>query len=62
MMQQQLTVQITRYFRAVYGDDYVYRAPETFDNVLERWMLAVADNDLEAAERHMATIEELARR
>lgn len=48
---------IHRYFVAVHGRSYIYRAPETFDNVLERWMLAVAADNQEVAEEHMRTIE-----
>lgn len=56
-----LTVQsqIHDYFTALYGQSYSYRAPETFDNALERWMLLVAVGDLDAAARQMAEIETL---
>jgi hypothetical protein len=49
--------QIHRYFVVVHGEDYVYRAPETFDNVLERWMYAVMNGNLEFASEQMAIIE-----
>jgi hypothetical protein len=51
--------QIHAYFTARYGENYVYRAPETFDNALERWMLMVAAGDLDAASRQMTEIEAL---
>lgn len=59
-----LTVQsqIHSYFTALYGESYTYRAPETFDNALERWMLMVASGDLDAAASQMAEIEQLVRR
>ena len=59
-----LTVQsqVHDYFTALYGQSYAYRAPETFTNALERWMLHVAANDLDAAARQMAEIEEMIRR
>lgn len=53
--------QIHRYFVAVHGKDYIYRAPETFPNRVERWMLAVLrgdDDGIEAAENQIALIEE----
>ena len=50
----------TRYLRAVYGPDYIYRAPETF-GPLERWIWAVGAGQpemahacIEAIERHCA--------
>ena len=51
--------QVNRYFSALYGENYVYRAPETFTNALERWMLHVASGDLITAEKQMTEIEEL---
>lgn len=51
---------IHEYFTSVHGKDYVYRAPETFDNALERWMLAVRSGNLEVAAEHMARIQLLA--
>lgn len=54
--------QVHQYFTALYGENYVYRAPETFDNTLERWMLLVASGDLDAASSQMAEIEQLIRR
>ena len=49
---------IHRYFVAVYGADYVYRAPETFGNALERWMIAVSIGVLDFAEKQMEYIEQ----
>jgi hypothetical protein len=59
-----LTVQgqIHDYFTVLYGNSYAYRAPETFTNALERWMLLVAAGDLDAAASQMAEIEEMIRR
>jgi hypothetical protein len=58
---EQVKEHINRYFIAVYGPAYVYRAPETFNNVLEQWMLAVASRDIHYAEKRMARIEEMAK-
>lgn len=49
--------QAQRYLEARYGKDYVYRAPETFENVLERWIWAVAAGTPELAEECMTQIE-----
>jgi hypothetical protein len=46
-----------RYLRAVYGPDYIYRAPETFGNLLERWIWAVAAGVPEMAHASIADIE-----
>lgn len=46
-----------RYFRAFYGPDYLYRAPETFPNVLERWIWAVGAGVPELAHVAIADIE-----
>lgn len=53
---------IDRYFVAVHGKDYHYRAPETFDNVLERWMLHILRGDSELASEAINKIEEMATR
>jgi hypothetical protein len=50
--------QIDRYFKAVHGKDYVFRAPETFPNAVERWMLAVAADSEESAEEEIRLIEQ----
>lgn len=59
-----LTVQsqIHDYFTALYGQSYAYRAPETFTNALERWMLLVVSSNLDAAESQMSEILEMIRR
>jgi hypothetical protein len=54
--------QVHRYFTALYGEHYVYRAPETFNNALERWMLLVAAGDLTASASQMVEIEEMIRK
>ena len=46
-----------RYLRAVYGPDVVYRAPETFGNLVERWIWAVASGVPEIAHACIADIE-----
>jgi len=49
---------VNRYFTARYGKDYVFRAPETFDNALERWMIYItSDEGMDMAEQEMARIE-----
>jgi hypothetical protein len=48
---------INRYFVARHGKDYFYRAPETYDNALERWMLAVGAGDMGRAEHWIGEIE-----
>ena len=50
--------QASRYLKARYGEDYVYRAPETFQNVLERWIWGVAADSATIAEESIKTIEE----
>ena len=52
--------QACRYLAATYGPSVWWRAPETFDNVLERWILALANVRPKAAEEAMARIEEMA--
>lgn len=47
-----------RYLEARYGESWMYRAPETYPNILERWIRAVADGNEDAAEDAMLTIEE----
>lgn len=47
-----------RYLRARYGPDYVYRAPETFGNMLERWIWAVGAGVPELAHSSIGAIEE----
>jgi hypothetical protein len=46
-----------RFLRAVYGPDVVYRAPETFSNLLERWIWAVGAGVPEIAHASIADIE-----
>lgn len=49
--------QARRYLEARYGLDVWFRAPETFDNLLERWIWAVASNAPELAEESIVAIE-----
>ena len=57
---QRTKEQLHRYFIAVYGEDYVFRAPETFPNLLEQWMLAVMNGSMDFANDKMIMIEDLA--
>ena len=52
--------QSVRYFRAVHGDAWVYKAPEQWQNMVERWMWALACGDLDDAEATIARIEQMA--
>ena len=52
--------QAQRYMEAVYGPGVWFRAPETFGNVLIRWIYAVASSMPLEAEKCMAKIEEMA--
>lgn len=48
-----------RYLEAVYGSDVAFRAPETFPNLLERWLLGVAGGNEAYAEEQLALIERM---
>ena len=50
--------QASRYLEARYGKNVWFKAPETFDNVLERWIWAVASDAGDLAEKCMTEIEE----
>lgn len=51
--------QAHRYMQAIHGKDYVFRAPETFGNVLEQWIWSVASGVEETlGEKCIAAIEE----
>lgn len=52
-----IRAQACRYLVARYGKDYIYYAPETFNNTLERWIWAVGADAVELAEECMAAIE-----
>lgn len=56
----QVRAHIHRYFVAIHGPDYAYRAPETFGNLLERWMWAVAAGETDFADELMGQIERMA--
>lgn len=50
--------QARRYLEARYGEDVWYRAPETFDNAVERWIWAVASSvESQTGEEAMSSIE-----
>jgi hypothetical protein len=53
--------QARRYMEAVYGESVWFRAPETFGNVLERWIWAVGTGEPELAEEAMGRIETMAK-
>ncbi len=38
--------QASRYFNAVHGPDWVFKAPEQWANLVERWIWALAAGDL----------------
>lgn len=52
---EDITAQINTYFTARYGQQYVYRAPETFTG-FEQWLNAVAAGNKERAEELMEEI------
>ena len=54
---EQVRKQARRYLEARFGKDVWFRAPETFENLLERWIWAVASNAPELAEESLAAIE-----
>jgi hypothetical protein len=53
-----IQVQIHRYFVARYDSDYVFRGPETFENVVEQWMLSICHDDPSYAHQLIEEIEE----
>ena len=59
MSEDEIREQATRYLTARYGTDVWYRAPETFGNMLERWIWAVASRAEDSlGEECMKAIEE----
>jgi hypothetical protein len=56
----QVKDQAKRYMEAVYGKDVWFKAPETFDNILVRWIWAIAASEIDFANVQMTKIEELA--
>jgi hypothetical protein len=60
LIPEQVQKQAHRYLIAAYGEQYVFAAPETFNNALERWIWALAAGNGDLAEENMARIEELA--
>lgn len=55
-----VAAQANRYFTAVYGPDWVYKAPEQFPNLVEQWIWALAASDLNLAEYVMTRLETMA--
>jgi hypothetical protein len=60
--QKNVREQATQYLSALYGDDWVYWAPETFDNLLIRWVRYVAAGESQLAGETMNEIEGVAER
>ncbi len=52
--------QASRYFNAVHGPDWVFKAPEQWANLVERWIWALAAGDLVFADEVMARLEDMA--
>ena len=50
--------QARRYMTARYGESVWFKAPETFPNMLERWIWAVASGHPEFADSLMTQIED----
>jgi len=50
--------QAKRYLEARYGESVWFKAPETFENVLERWIWSIASDAPELAEQCMTQIEQ----
>ena len=49
--------QAFRYLSARFGPDWLYRAPESFENLVERWIWSVASGTEEFGESCIAAIE-----
>jgi hypothetical protein len=49
--------QAFRYLNARFGPAWVYKAPETFENLVERWIWSVANGTAELGESCIAAIE-----
>lgn len=60
---QQVQDQARRYLEAMYGTNVWFRAPETFDNLVERWIWSVASgrNGVRVGEASIDTIEQKVR-
>ena len=52
--------QAGRYFTAVHGPDWIFKAPEQWANLVERWIWAVASGDVEFSEQVMGQLEAMA--
>ena len=63
VFERRVREQAHRYMVARFGQSYVFRAPETFDNVLERWLKVLADHgDLDFCDQLMSQIEQMTAR
>lgn len=57
MAHQQTKEQAKRYLEAKYGKNVWYRAPETFANLVERWMWTIASGLPDHGSEIMSEIE-----
>lgn len=55
---EQVRKQARRYLEARYGKDVWFRAPETFGNLIERWIWAVASGAPVLGEEMITQIEQ----
>lgn len=58
---QQVRNDARRYMVAVYGPGWTFKAPETFENLLERWLWAVSADEMKMAATAMTEIERMAK-
>jgi hypothetical protein len=56
---QRISDQAKRYMEGCFGKNWVYTAPEAFENVLIRWIWSIASGRIEFAEEQMAHIERM---
>jgi hypothetical protein len=54
---QEIRSQAKRYLESVYGNDVWYRAPETFANLVERWIWNIASGITDYGDKVMTEIE-----
>jgi hypothetical protein len=54
---QEFRCQARRYLEAVYGKDVWFRAPETFENLVERWIWTVSTGMTSPGNEIMTEIE-----
>jgi hypothetical protein len=56
---QRIRDQAKRYMEGYFGPSVWFKAPETFENVLIRWVWAIARGHIDFAEEQMAHIERM---